>query len=181
MISILKFDNYILLQGITVLMMGSKEEDVPSEPAEKPLFLEDMNESELATALDLPAGLINLGNTCYLNATVQCLKTVPELREALKNFSGGLANNAPSAQNITAALRDLYDKMDRGSSLPPVALIRMMHLAFPRFAELSEHGGGYQQQDANECWTEFIRMLQQKLPSKVIKLFRICIFNILIK
>lgn len=106
MISILKFDNYILLQGITVLMMGSKEEDVPSEPAEKPLFLEDMNESELATALDLPAGLINLGNTCYLNATVQCLKTVPELREALKNFSGGLANNAPSAQNITAALRD---------------------------------------------------------------------------
>lgn len=39
--------------------------------------------------MDLPAGLTNLGNTCYMNATVQCLKVVPELREALKDFKGG--------------------------------------------------------------------------------------------
>ncbi|XP_053972234.1 ubiquitin carboxyl-terminal hydrolase 14 [Hylaeus anthracinus] len=170
----LKDDNWgniKLKDGITVLMMGSKEEDVPVEPTEKPLFLEDMNESELATALDLPAGLTNLGNTCYLNATVQCLKTVPELRDALKHFSGGFAAVSGTslvpvpAQSITAALRDLYDSMDKGSSLPPVVLVQMMHLAFPRFAEKSEHGG-FQQQDANECWTEIIRMLQQKLPAK---------------
>ena len=87
----------------------------------------------------------------------------------LKNYTGSLTatgSNFSSAQSITAALRDLYEGMDNGTSLPPVVLVQMMHLAFPRFAEKSKHGG-YQQQDANECWTELIRMLQQKLPAKV--------------
>lgn len=31
--------------------MGSKEEDVPNEPKQKPVFVEDMNEDELASAV----------------------------------------------------------------------------------------------------------------------------------
>ena len=58
--------------------------DLPVAPKEKVVFMEDMSENELACAMDIPAGLINLGNTCYLNATIQCLLTVPELRNCLK-------------------------------------------------------------------------------------------------
>lgn len=36
----------------------------------------------------LPTTPTNSGNTCYLNATLQCLKTVPELRDALKKYDG---------------------------------------------------------------------------------------------
>nr|CAD7586043.1 unnamed protein product [Timema genevievae] len=164
------WDNMKIKDGITILMMGSKEEDVPLEPTEKPRFVEDMNESELATALDLPAGLTNLGNTCYMNATVQCLKTVPELREALKKFQGAvtMTGGGVPSQSITAALRDLYESMDKGTTIPPIILLQVLHMAFPRFAEKSDHGG-FQQQDASECWTEMVRLLQQKLPPKAIK------------
>lgn len=119
--------------------------------------------------MDLPAGLTNLGNTCYMNAVVQCLKTVPELRDALKKFTGSVTLGGPEglvpAQSITAALRDLYTSMDKGNSVHPIILLQVLHMAFPRFAEKSEHGG-FQQQDANECWTELVRMLQQKLASE---------------
>ena len=51
------------------------------------------------------------------------------------------------AGTVTAALRDLYSAMDKGtgSSIPPFMLLQVMHIAFPRFAEKSSHGG-YQQQ-----------------------------------
>jgi len=40
-------------------------------------------------------------------------------------------------------------------------MLQTLHNAFPAFAERGEQGG-YQQQDANECWMELLKMLQQK-------------------
>ena len=92
--------------------------------------------------------LQNLGNTCYLNATVQCLKTVPELRKQLTrwvnnrstltrhqtnfhpnfrdSYSGSVSlGGGEDAVNMTAALRDLYSTMDRGSTVPPIILLQV--------------------------------------------------------
>jgi ubiquitin carboxyl-terminal hydrolase 14 len=102
-----------------------------------------------------------------MNATVQCLKTVPEFKEALMKFTPNVSLNGAGseAQSITAALRDLYKTMDTGKNTAPFILLQVLHMAFPRFAEKSEHGG-WQQQDANECWVELLGMLKQKLPSE---------------
>lgn len=163
-------DKFEVADGAMFMLMGSSEK-LPEAPVEKPKFVEDMTESELAVALDLPAGITNLGNTCYMSATIQCLKTVPELREALNKFDGQLSlletlSNEPNSQGVTAALRDLYDTMDTASVVEPVVLLRMIHGSIPRFAQRGE-GNSLQQQDANECWTELTRILQQNLKPMV--------------
>lgn len=157
--------NIKLSDGTTVLMMGTKEEDVIKEPTVKPVFVEDMNESELASSLDLPSGLHNLGNTCYMNAVIQCLKSVPELRDALNKFKDNISmQGGEISQSIVASVRDLLSGMDKGPAKHPIILLQMLHTAFPRFAERGT-GGTFVQQDANECWTELIRIMQQTLPA----------------
>ncbi|KAL5022035.1 hypothetical protein ScPMuIL_001190 [Solemya velum] len=158
--------NLKIKDGITILMMGSADA-LPQEPSEKPMFVEDMTDQQLASALELPVGLQNLGNTCYMNATIQCLGSVPELREALKKFTGSFAVGGDIApgESITAALRNLFSSLEKSPvPIPPIIFLQVLHMVYPRFAERGE-GGVYMQQDANEFWAELVRCLQQKLPS----------------
>merc|ERR1719398_649082 len=112
------WDKVKLREGALILMMGTKDEDMPIQPVEKTKFVEDMDQDEISKAMEMPAGLQNLGNTCYLNATVQCLKTVPELRSALTRFSPSVSiTGGDVAVNMTAALRDLYKTMDGGQTV----------------------------------------------------------------
>lgn len=41
---------FYFFQGLTFMMMGSAEV-LPAEPVDKPVFMEDMNEAQLATAV----------------------------------------------------------------------------------------------------------------------------------
>lgn len=94
------------------------------------------------------------------------MKTLNYLTVLLKTFFAVIfPRSMDYAPAICTALRDLYSNMDKGKTVPPILFLEVLHMAFPRFAEKNEHGG-YAQQDANECWMELIRMLQQKLPSK---------------
>lgn len=96
--------------------------------------------------MEVPAGLTNLGNTCYMNAVVQCLKVVPELREALKRYKEEFSvTSLASAQSITAAMRSVFDQMAGSNTVTPILLLQTLHMTFPQFAQTGENGG-YRQQ-----------------------------------
>ena len=136
-------------------------------------FLEDLTEEQKTQILrekgeEIVFGLNNLGNTCYLNSTVQCLGRVSELREALKEY----ATNNPSdflsfnpAKKLTYAWGSTYKLLDSATApVTPMQLVEVIREINPMFAEVDH--GVCKQQDADECVSLLLNNIHDTLKTK---------------
>jgi ubiquitin carboxyl-terminal hydrolase 14 len=117
-----------------------------------------MQEQAAAEVKEFGSGLDNLGNTCYMNACLQCMYAVPELAEALRlassdGLNGKLAGNA----------RALFAEMAKGHTIAPWQFLTTLRQLVPQFNQMSsqmakssvnplEQTRLHSQQDAEECW-----------------------------
>jgi ubiquitin carboxyl-terminal hydrolase 14 len=161
-------------ENSVLTLMGTASTETINIDAEKKIkFLEDLSNEEKAKIMKEKGeepiyGLTNLGNTCYLNSTIQCLGRVPELRQALMKSisrSGQTGNNFNNiTNNFVMTLGTVFQNLEnKGDTVTPNQLVALLRSINPMFAEADK--GNYKQQDAEECWSLILNIIRDYLPN----------------
>lgn len=70
-----------------------------------------------------PKGLMNLGNTCFLNATLQCLAYLPTFSQTLTSIGVSNGTKTSTGQKVTAMLISLFRQIHGGAGEGNVASV----------------------------------------------------------
>ena len=151
-----------LKENMQLTLMGSAEE-ITEEAAEKVVFEEDLNILEKAGLLkaEHPPGLMNLGNTCYLNSALQLLGSIPELRTHAKKYAASTPlQDQPLVKQFGVLCSDFESNLPQ---LMPMLLWSALKQSYPQFDQKTDEGHPMQH-DSEEALSSILYSLDSKLP-----------------
>ncbi|KAG9044628.1 deubiquitinating enzyme [Tulasnella sp. UAMH 9824] len=134
-------------EGQVFTVIGAAGE-LPKPPSTPVTFLEDMDDKELANALNVPPRKHML-HECYRASPSQYTRT------ANRSIIVHHINASPARQGIRRVPTSFKDDMSKTTEpLPPMAFLAILRQMNPQFAEVVR--GAYAQQDADECWISIL-------------------------
>lgn len=169
----------VVKPGSSVLLLGTPDKDMVVKPRTAEKFIEDLGADAQSGQLSrVPMGIVNMGNTCYMNATLQGLYGIVPLREQILAFDDKKATaegmdlyHVQLIREIQATFRKLRDK--KGEAITPMLLLEILRRVFPQFSEMDRQGGFYKQQDAEELFTQLFHTMQTVFGEELIDRFKI--------
>lgn len=170
----------LIKPGTSVMLLGTPDANMITKPKEQHRFIEDLSPDQQVQQLNAaPLGLQNMGNTCYLNATLQALFRADDLQNLILNFDPAKVDTTNQSEEvhykIVLELKRTFESLKNKNfkSVLPIMLLNTLRKCYPQFAERDQQGGFYKQQDAEELFTQLFHTLTVVFGDKFSDNFRI--------
>ncbi|CAB4254526.1 similar to Saccharomyces cerevisiae YFR010W UBP6 Ubiquitin-specific protease situated in the base subcomplex of the 26S proteasome, releases free ubiquitin from branched polyubiquitin chains [Maudiozyma barnettii] len=171
----------IIKPGSTLMLLGTPDANLISKPKVKSHFIEDLSpDQQVQQFNEIPIGLKNMGNTCYMNATLQALYRIEPLRQMVLNYDAINDSSSSNPQTdvhykLVLEMKRCFEGLQKKNfkSIMPVVLLNVLRKAYPQFAERDQSSGFFKQQDAEELLTQLFHSLNVVFGDKFGEDFRI--------